>query len=67
MREKGLEPLRLSALEPKSSVYTSFTTLATITQDFGFCQADIRVTANEPSRIRTLDPQIKSLLLYQLS
>ena len=28
MREKGLEPLRLTALDPKSSVSTNFTTLA---------------------------------------
>ena len=28
VREKGLEPLRLAALVPKTSVYTNFTTLA---------------------------------------
>jgi hypothetical protein len=28
VREKGLEPLRLTALVPKTSVYTNFTTLA---------------------------------------
>ena len=28
VREKGLEPSRLTALVPKTSVYTNFTTLA---------------------------------------
>ena len=30
MREKGLEPLRRMALDPKSSVSANFTTLAVI-------------------------------------
>ena len=40
-------------LVPKTSVYTNFTTLAK--------------NGYEPQRLRTFDPQIKSLLLYQLS
>ena len=31
VREKGLEPSRLSAPEPKSGVYTNFTTPASVT------------------------------------
>ena len=31
MREKGLEPLHLTALDPKSSVSANFTTLASVT------------------------------------
>ena len=53
LREKGLEPLRPKALDPKSSVSTYSTTLAQI--------------VNEPYRNRTCNLQIKSLLLYQLS
>jgi len=33
VREKGLEPLRLTALVPKTSVYTNFTTLAFLQGD----------------------------------
>jgi hypothetical protein len=86
MREKGLEPLSLAALDPKSSVSASFTTLA-----WNIVEIDEKVNrpgrraptvsmsgvrrfrrfsftvSNEPWRDRTSDPQIKSLLLYQLS
>ena len=38
MREKGIEPSRLTALVPKTSVYTNFTTLAVQTKNIrGFC------------------------------
>ncbi len=61
LREKGLEPLRLTALDPKSSVSTNFTTLAYSTEPQQFGQGV------EPYRDRTCDPRIKSPLLYQLS
>ncbi len=39
LREKGLEPLRLSAPDPKSGVYTNFTTLAMISIEYHVSQA----------------------------
>jgi hypothetical protein len=74
MREKGLEPLSLAAPDPKSGVSASFTTLArNIAENVGMVNnipADRRFAFRalfEPWRDRTSDPQIKSLLLYQLS
>ncbi len=77
MREKGLEPLSLSALDPKSSVSASFTTLArNIAENAGMVNnispagasgVSLPVPLYEPWRDRTSDPQIKSLLLYHLS
>ena len=67
LREKGLEPLHLSALEPKSSVSTNFTTLAVLRLSTKWATSLRTSPRIEPARIRTLDPQIKSLLLYQLS
>lgn len=35
VRERGIEPPRLAALVPKTSVYTSFTTRAYVLRQFG--------------------------------
>jgi hypothetical protein len=72
MREKGLEPLSLAAPDPKSGVSASFTTLARNIVEIAE-KVNRRPAAGfpplsfEPWRDRTSDPQIKSLLLYQLS
>ena len=56
-----MNPYTVEVLEPKSSVSANFTTLAVhaVTKKYRHVY--------EPQRDRTFDPQIKSLLLYQLS
>ncbi len=54
--KRGLEPPRVAALVPKTSVSTNSTTWA------GVC-----ITSCPPGRTRTFDRLVKSQLLYRLS
>ncbi len=53
VRSRGLEPPHLAALDPKSSVYTNFTTTAKHITYYG-----------EPERTRTSGLRLRRALLY---
>lgn len=57
VRERGLEPPRLTAPVPKTGVFTNYTTHA----------FQVTLVTGAPTRIRTWDHLLKRELLYQLS
>ncbi len=66
---RGLEPPRREALDPKSSVYTNFTTSAKYKEKKGSCKDSyvIFTRANingTPSTIRTCDRTLRRRVLY---
>ncbi len=63
VRMKGLEPSRREALDPKSSVYTNFTTSAIFNNKKRFSKAKSQKNGT-PKRIRTFGLRLRRALLY---